>query len=128
MAVGPRVVDNVLRGSYRSQIDGVHALPTPGPSTESEHEMMDVLPSSPVSPTNRVGQSMGWTSHQENGENGKYLLASDQPAKPNKGPFCYSVTLTDSLHNDSGATSSRSSERSHCAPGPVPTSNPNEIH
>ncbi|KAI0276416.1 hypothetical protein BGY98DRAFT_935052 [Russula aff. rugulosa BPL654] len=27
----------------------------PGPSTESEHEMMDVLPSSPVSPTNRVG-------------------------------------------------------------------------
>jgi hypothetical protein len=83
---------------------GVHALPTPGPSTESEHEMMDVVPSSPVSPTNRVGQSMGvdFPSGKRR-KRKKNLLASDQPAKP-KGPFGCSVTwlglvasITDSI-------------------------------
>jgi hypothetical protein len=38
---------------------GAHALPSPGPSPEPDHEMMDVLPSSPVSPTNPDGRSMG---------------------------------------------------------------------
>jgi hypothetical protein len=41
------------------ELMGAHALPNPGPSTESDHEMIDVLPSSPVSPTNPDGQPMG---------------------------------------------------------------------
>ena len=41
---------------------GAHGLPSPAPSIESiesDHEMVDALPSSPVSPTNPDGQSMG---------------------------------------------------------------------
>ena len=40
------------------ELMGAHALPNPGPSTESDSEMMDVPPSSPVPSTNPDRQSM----------------------------------------------------------------------
>jgi hypothetical protein len=58
-APGPSGPASSTMSSMDHGLMGAHALLSPGPSPEPDHEMMDVLPSSPVSPTNPDGRSMG---------------------------------------------------------------------
>jgi hypothetical protein len=55
---GPSDQASSTMSSADHELMGAHALPNPGPSTESDHEMMDVPLSSPVSSTNPDSQSM----------------------------------------------------------------------
>jgi hypothetical protein len=56
---GPSGQASSTMSSADHELMGAHPLPDPGPSTESDHEMMNVPLSSPVSSTNPDSQSMG---------------------------------------------------------------------